>query len=88
MQSVWLRICILGSRLPSSPARAVHFVGGLRRSAGARTPDPSLVAYRVSYLGNPYRTASVAVPFDCVGELPGSQGGCGAIPERISASLS
>ena len=67
------------------PARTVHFVGDLRRSAGARTPNASLVAYRVSSLGNSYGTASLAVPFDYVGELPGSQGGRGAIPGRISA---
>jgi hypothetical protein len=85
---------LLASNFYSALATAVLFLHGLFilwvifGALLVRTLHPSLVAYRFSCLGNPYGTASVAVPFDCVGELPGSQGGRGAIPGWISASLS
>src|SRR5277367_4634005 len=50
-------------------ARAVHFVGSVRRLSHALAPGPSLAAYRFSCLGDAYGTPSFAVSSDCAREI-------------------
>src|ERR1019366_8687600 len=71
----------------SLPACAVHLVGCFRCLADTLAPDSSLAACRFSYLGNPYGTASLAVPFDCAGELARRERRSRACPGRVPAPL-
>src|SRR6266853_5501486 len=69
------------------PACAVHFVGSLRCLVDALSPDSSLAAYRLSCLGDPYGTASLAVSFDVAGELARRQGRTQTVPGQVPAPL-
>jgi hypothetical protein len=69
-------------------ACAFHFVGDFRCFADALPPAPSLVAYRFASLGNPYRSASVAVSVDPVGKWARKPRRNRAVPRRIPAPLS
>lgn len=81
-------ISILPSRPPSSSSYAVHFVGGFRRPSDALSPSSSLAAHRIASLGNPYRSSSVALSIDAVGELARRPRRNRAIPRRIPTPLS
>jgi len=83
-----LLVPILPSRPPFSSCMGCSFVGDLRCFADALPPDSSRAAHRFAYLGNPYRSASVAVSIDSVGKLAGRPRWYRAIPGRIPAPLS
>jgi len=63
-------------------------VGSLRRLRDTLAPDSAMAAYRLSYLGNLYGTASLAMPYDRARELARRQGRSRALPRRVPASLS
>jgi hypothetical protein len=86
LRCFWFLFCPRDRR--SLVACAIHFVGGIRRPSDALSPGSTLAAHRFSWLGNPYRSSSVAVSIDAVGKLAGRPRWCRAIPGRIPASLS
>src|SRR6266487_1688742 len=51
------------------PACAIHSVGSLRRFCDTLASDSAVAACRLSYLGNLYGTASLAMPSDRAREL-------------------
>ena len=83
-----LRLCLYWRGFRPLPACAVHFVGGYRRLADALPPGSPVAAHRISSLGNPYGTASVAVSADVAGGLDRTPRRNRAVPRRVPAPLS
>jgi len=69
------------------PARTMHLVGSLRRLRDALAPGSAVAAYRLSHLGNPYRTASFAMPSHFARKLARGQGRSRTLQRRFPASL-
>ena len=67
---------------------AIHPVGSLRRFCDTLAPDSAVAACRLSYLGNLYGAASLAMPSDGARELARRQGRSRALPRRVPASSS
>ncbi len=70
------------------PARAVHSLGDLRRLGDTIAPDSPWPAYRLTYLGNSDRSASMAMSADPTGELVRGQGRGRTLPGWLFAALS
>lgn len=73
--------------LRALPACAVHSVGGFRRFPDTLAPDSPVAAYRLSCLGNPYRSSPLALSSDVAGRLARTSRRNRTVPRWIPAPL-